>query len=37
VSNHRHSIERFKKKALIGLELERIGHKSAGVRDHAVG
>jgi hypothetical protein len=37
VANHPHPIERLKKKALISLEFERVGHKSGGVRDHPVG
>ena len=31
-----HPIERVEKKTLVGLEFERVGHKSGLIRDHAV-
>jgi hypothetical protein len=37
VGNHCRTIERLEKKALIGIEFERVRHKSGGVRNHAVG
>src|ERR1700727_2432838 len=37
MANHLHPLKRSKKKTLVGVEFERVGHKSGCVRDHAVG